>query len=191
VRALARLPVIMFAVSRPAHSLHRTLDVRSTTESDWPELRAFRLENASEHPISYGATLETTLTFDEEAWRMRARRGDQEDTASYVVLHRETGRWVGMMACQLGDDDGPEPVLTGVYVTPSFRGARFGIADTLLERIRSWAAPQSALLRLWVYDGSEPARRFYRRHGFADTGRSRATDLPPDGRLLEMAVRLH
>ncbi len=166
------------------------MNLRSTTESDWPALRNFRLENAREHPISYGATLETTLTFDEEAWRMRARRGDQANAASYVVIEQTTGRWVGMMACQLGDDDGPEPVITGVYVTPSFRGPVYGVADTLLEHIRCWAASQSSLLRLWVYEGSEPARRFYRRHGFADTGRSRATDLPPNGRLLEMASQL-
>lgn len=177
-------------VSQPVRSLDSSLDLRSTTETDWPALRDFRIENARDHPISYGATLETTLTFDEEAWRMRARRGDQADAASYVVIDRPTARWVGMMACQLGDDDGPEPVLTGVYVTPPFRGPVYAVADTLLEHIRRWAAHRSGQLRLWVYEGSEPARRFYRRHGFVDTGRSRATDLPPNGRLLEMVAQL-
>lgn len=174
----------------PASSLHSSLLLRSTTESDWPELRTFRLENAREHPISYGATFDQTLAFDEEAWRMRARRGDQADAASYVVLQRATGRWVGMMACQLGDEHGPEPVLTGVYVSPAVRGPAFGVADALVERVTAWVAPRASHLRLWVYEGSEPALRFYRRHGFQETGRTRPTDLPPNGTLLEMAAPL-
>lgn len=180
----------MTFVSRPDPSLHHLLDLRSTTEADWSELRGFRVENAREHPISYGATLEQTLTFDEEAWRMRARRGDQPDAASYAVIERLSGRWIGMMACQVGDEHGPEPVLTGVYVLPAFRGAVYGVADALLERIRSWASPRADLLRLWVYEGSAPALRFYRRHGFRETGRTRGTDLPPGGTLLEMAAAL-
>lgn len=180
----------MSFVPQPVASRHNSLNLRSTTEADWPELREFRLENAREHPISYGATLEQTLTFDEEAWRMRARRGDQFDAASYVVIERLTGRWIGMMACQVGDEHGPEPVLTGVYVSPAFRGASYGVADALLERIVSWSAPRASQLRLWVDDGSEPARRFYRRHGFRDTGRAHGTDLPPGGTLLEMGALL-
>jgi GNAT superfamily N-acetyltransferase len=169
-------------------SMHPRFFLRSTTEDDWRNLRQFRIENARAHPISYGATLATTLEFDEEAWRMRARRGDQTDTASYVAIEAATGRWVGMMACQTGDDDGPEPVLTGVYVTEDFRGRAFGIADTLLDQLVTWAAARSACLRLWVYEGSEPARRFYSRRGFAETGKTRPMLLePPGGSLVEMA----
>lgn len=165
--------------------------LRSTTESDWQRLRLFRLENAKEHPVSYGAPLETVLTFDEEAWRMRARRGDQPDAASLVVIETATDRWVGMMACQIGDEDGPEPVLTGVYVSEDFRGREHGIADTLLEMILEWATPRSSSLRLWVYEGSEPARRFYARHGFATTGRKRPLEVdPPGGQVIEMTREL-
>jgi hypothetical protein len=67
-------------------SMHPRFFLRSTTEDDWRNLRQFRIENARAHPISYGATLATTLQFDEEAWRMRARRGDQTDAASYVAI---------------------------------------------------------------------------------------------------------
>lgn len=181
---------IILIVSQAVPSLHNSLELRRTTESDWPELRTFRLENAREHPISYGATFAQTSDFDEEAWRMRARRGDQRDQASYVVIERLTGRWIGMMACQIGDEHGTDPVLTGVYVLPEFRGSAYGVADTLLGHIVSWAQLRADQLRLWVYEGSEPARRFYRRHGFRNTGRVRATDLPRGGTMLEMSVSL-
>ena len=172
--------------------VHPRFTIRSTTEVDWPELRRFRLENAEMHPVSYGATLETTLTFDEEAWRMRARRGDQADAASLVAIDSSTRRWVGMMACQTGDQDPPGPVLTGVYVSEGFRGRDLGIADELLERITGWAAQRSSHLRLWVFEGSEPARRFYKRHGFRTTGRTRRMELdPPGGSLVEMTRALN
>ena len=93
-----------------------------------------------------------------------------------------------MMACQIGDDHGPEPVLTGVYVTEEFRGREFGIADALLEAILGWASARSSCLRLWVYEGSLPAQRFYSRHGFVTTGRTRPMQMdPPGGDLIEMA----
>jgi GNAT superfamily N-acetyltransferase len=144
------------------------------------------MENAAEHPISYGATLETTLGLDEEAWRMRARRGDQDDAASFVAIDTGSGRWVGMMACQLGDEDGSEPVLTGVYVTATFRGRGLGVADALLDRVEEWAAAQSPLIRLWVYEKSDQAQRFYLRREFHFTGKDRPMDLLHGERLLEM-----
>lgn len=165
--------------------------LRSITESDWQRLRLFRLENAKEHPVSYGAPLETVLTFDEEAWRMRARRGDQPDAASLVVIEAATDRWVGMMECEIGDEHGPEPVLKGVYVSDGFRGREHGIAEALFDKILEWATPRSSSLRLWVYEGSEPARRFYARHGFTATGRQRPLLVdPPGGHVIEMTREL-
>jgi ribosomal protein S18 acetylase RimI-like enzyme len=171
---------------------HPSIRIRSTTESDWRELSDFRRENAAEHPISYGATYEQTLAFDEEAWRMRARRGDRDDAAQWVAMEEITGRWVSMMAVQLGDELGPEPVLTGVYTSEGFRGRNYGIADALLDLAEKWAAGHGHSLRLFVYEHSEPALRFYRRHGFVETGRSHpATISDRDGAVsVEMAKRL-
>lgn len=167
----------------------RSFEVRSTLESDWPRLRDFRLENTREDPISYGATVEAVLGFDEEAWRMRARRGEQTDAACFVATEVSTGRWVGMMQGQLGDEYGDSPVLTGVYVTAQFRGRRYGIADSLLGPVLAWARDHGTGLRLWVFEGSEPARRFYARHGFTETGRTRPLDLDPAaGSLIEMVL---
>jgi GNAT superfamily N-acetyltransferase len=167
--------------------------IRSTTESDWGSLREFRVENATEHPISYGATQETTLGMDEAAWRMRAARGDRDDrddAASFVAIEQVTGRWVGMMSCQLGDDHGPEPVLTGVYVSAEFRGRAFLVADRLLDQVELWASGFASSVRLFVYEGSAPARRFYSRRGFVETGRTAPAALVPGGLLVELSRSL-
>lgn len=144
------------------------------------------------HPISYGATYEQTLAFDEEAWRMRARRGESPRSAQWAAIETATGRWVSVMACQLGDGPEPEPELTGVYTSEEFRGPVFGIADALLELIEGWASQHGDTLRLFVHEDSEPARRFYRRHGFAETGRSHDAGISgrPGARTLELRQRL-
>ena len=163
--------------------------IRSTREVDWPFVRAFRIENATEHPISFSATLEPTLAMSEDSWRMRARRGEQDDAASYAAIDQETGRWVGMMSAQSHDDDGEDPVLTGVYVVPEYRSRTPKVADQLMDLVIQWATPRASRLRLYVYEGSEPAIRFYRRHGFSPTGRTRPHKFAP-GNLLEFARSL-
>lgn len=145
---------------------------RTTTERDWEQVRALRIENATDNPISYGATLEFTLAMTEQDWRLRARRGEATETTSVVAVD-PTGRWIGMMSGQVGDASGPEPVLTGVYVTPSSRGRANGVADALLDHVLEWASGHGDRLRLEVYDQAVPAVRFYVRRGFRASGRSR------------------
>jgi GNAT superfamily N-acetyltransferase len=151
--------------------------IRTTIEDDWPLVREFRIENATDNPISYGATLETTLGMTEADWRLRARRGDATDATSLVATETSSGQWIGMMSAQDGDRDGSDPVLTGVYVTPQFRGRASGVADTLLERILGWAAGRGQTMRLYVYEDATPAKRFYGRHNFEPTGRTRVMEI--------------
>lgn len=163
-----------------------SIAIRTTSEADWPRVRELRIENATDNPISYGATLETTKAMTEDDWRLRARRGEADDATCLVAWNTVTGRWVGMMSAQLGDEDGPDPVLTGVYVTPEFRGRKHGVSDALLDAIIGWATGRGARLRLYVYEHAVPARKFYNRHGFIATGRTRPLTFV-DGQTLEMA----
>src|SRR5450759_207170 len=140
--------------------LSQTITTRSTMESDWPQIRELRIENATDNPISYGATLHTTQRMDVDAWRLRGRRGEGPDTASLAAIDTTSGRWVGMMSGQLGDEDGPQAVLTGVYVSPDYRGRQFGIADALLDEVEDWACRTSDRLRLFVYENSPPSNWF-------------------------------
>lgn len=166
--------------------LDPSVSIRLTVEADWLRVRELRIENATDNPISYGATLETTEAMTEADWRLRARRGEAHDSTSLAAVHTATGRWVGMMSAQLGDEDGADPVLTGVYVSPDFRGRAHGVADALLDDVMDWAAARARSLRLYVYEHAVPARRFYGRRGFTLTGRSRPLGFI-EGATLEMA----
>jgi GNAT superfamily N-acetyltransferase len=94
-----------------------------------------------------------------------------------------------MMSAQIGDEDGPGPVLTGVFVSPAFRGRTHGVADALVGGIVDWAGQRADHLRLYVYEHGTPARRFYTRHGFVETGRTRPVGFT-DGSTLEMVRAL-
>ncbi|QQD75719.1 GNAT family N-acetyltransferase [Curtobacterium sp. YC1] len=149
-----------------------SFSIRTTTERDWERVRELRVENATDNPVSYGATLGHTLLMTEDDWRLRARRGEASDATSVAAIDAD-GRWIGMMSGQVGDDHGAEPVLTGVYVTPAFRGRAHGVADALLDHVIGWAAGHGDRLRLEVYVRAVPARRFYARRGFRASGRTR------------------
>ena len=162
---------------------------RRTTEQDWREVRDLRIENAADNPISYGATLETTLGMVEANWRTRARRGEKVDAICVAAIEERTGRWVGMMSGQIGDDHGPEPVLTGVFVSPDWRAGGRGVATELLCHVEAWAAGYGTALRLFVDEDAVPARRFYERNEFRLTGRARPVGFT-EGNTVEMIKSL-
>lgn len=172
-----------------------TVGLRATCEDDWQAVRALRLRNAADNPISYGATLAVTEAMTEDDWRVRARRGTATDASSVVALDRR-GRWVGMMGAQEhaadGDGDGDGALLTGVYVEPSHRGRRAGVADALIGEVLAWASLHAEVLRLWVDAGPEgaPARAFYTRQGFRPTGRRQPLGGGFTGEQVEMALAL-
>jgi len=177
------LPLLLDRADLPG----ATVALRTTTEEDWRSIRRLRIENATENPISYGATLETTLGMTEDEWRLRGRRGSSRSATSLVAVDDRSGRWVGMMSAQ-EDADPPGCLLTGVYVAPAYRGRRQGVADALFGEILGWTTRRSGPLRLWVDAGDAglPARGFYARHGFAATGRAKPIGFVA-GNVVEMA----
>lgn len=157
--------------------------VRVTAEDDWPSVRAARIENASDNPVSYGATVETTTAMSEDDWRMRARRGHATDATSLVAIDDASGRWVGMMGAQQQGG----LLLTGVWVVPEFRGRADGVAEVLLAEVLAWARGRGDTIALWVDENraGARARAFYERHGFVRTGRRRPIGFAP-GDSVEM-----
>lgn len=161
--------------------------VRVTTEGDWPSVRAVRMENATDNPVSYGATLVTTTAMSEDDWRMRARRGCATNATSLVAIDDVSGRWIGMMGAQHHDG----LVLTGVWVVPEFRGRANGVAEVLLAEVLAWARGRGDAIALWVDENpaGDRARAFYERHGFVRTGRRRPIGFAP-GDSVEMLLQL-
>jgi GNAT superfamily N-acetyltransferase len=173
-------------MSIPPFALHRF------TEPDWPKLRALRLEMIADTPHAYLETLADAEAHDEAEWRMRAARNANPGSFGLVAVltdGEQAGRWVGTMAAYL-PEGAPGALLVGVYVAPDWRGAASGVSDALLGGIEEWAATHGDVLTLEVHQDSIAARRFYKRHGFEETGTVIPYPLNPAQLELEMAKPL-
>jgi GNAT superfamily N-acetyltransferase len=134
-------------------------------EDDWRQLRALRLEMLADTPSAFVETLQVARSFDDAEWR-----------------------WVGTMRAYVA---APGVVnLVGVYVTPGCRGT--GLAARMLATVVSWArsVPDVRTVVLLVHEDNRRAAAFYRRSGFADTGRSEEYPLDRSRREVQMALPL-
>lgn len=157
-------------------------ELRPTVADDWREVRALRLEMLADTPEAFLEHLADAERHDEATWRTRAARG-------YMVAILPNGRWVGTMGVHQGAAD-LTPFLVGVYLSPDVRGARYGIADALLAAVEHQASATADRILLEVHEDNARARAFYGRHGYVETGRSRAYPLDTTKRELEMLKRL-
>lgn len=164
------------------------LTIRAVVEDDWQQLRELRLEMLRDTPIAFEEKLEAAERRGEAEWRMRAARGSSPTSTTLVAIdHR--GRWIGTMGCYL-PAGGSLPWLVAVYVTPSQRGRRHGVADALLDAVEEWAAARGDTLVLEVHQDNARARAFYERRGFHLTGKTRPYPFDSSTNELEMVRRL-
>jgi ribosomal protein S18 acetylase RimI-like enzyme len=149
-------------------------DLRRVVLSDWPQVRALRLEALADTPIGYLERLEDAQDLPDEAWQARAARG-AEGGDSFQVLAWDGDRAVGNCVCFLRDG---AAWLAGVYVAPGYRGD--GLLGELADRCAEWAREQGrTVLRLEVHEDNARAQRAYARLGFAATGERAPYELDP------------
>jgi ribosomal protein S18 acetylase RimI-like enzyme len=139
-------------------------EIRPTTEHDWREVRALRLEMVKDTPMGFAESYETALTHDEAEWRRRGARGGGAASAAFAAIADR--RWVGTMS---GYVDAGRPMLVGVYVTPDYRG-QAGVADALLAAVEHWATQHGETITLHVHADNLRARRYYEKRGYIETG---------------------
>ncbi|MEL5990059.1 GNAT family N-acetyltransferase [Microbacterium phosphatis] len=156
--------------------------------ADWERFRELRLRMLADTPIAFGETLEQSLLYIDEEWQIRAANANAGDSAAVVAV-AEDGEWIGIMRGYRSTQRGP--MLVGVFVDPRHRGSQAGVADALLDGIIDWAREMgSPVLRLDVHAENPRAIAFYRRRGFAPTGKILPYALPPYGDEVEMELRL-
>ena len=169
--------------------MSRTLEVRRTVAADWQRFRDLRLEMLADAPLAFAESLESAATEDESKWTKRAAHGSSENAIRLVAI-AEGDRWVGTMGCVVPDDGGPGLLLIGVYVTPDYRGATFGVADALLAGIEEWARSRAESIVLHVHETNFRAQAAYARRGFVFTGRKFPYELDESQNELEMLKNL-
>ncbi|MCU1478968.1 MAG: family N-acetyltransferase [Subtercola sp.] len=162
--------------------------IRPTTEDDWLDVRALRLEMLADTPMAFGDTLESARALGESYWRERGRRGTAGSGANLAAIESADERWVGTMGGYVDRTSGP--MLVGVYVSPDYRGAARGVTDALMAGIEEWARTESDALTLRVHSQNTRAITAYERRGYVATGRLFPYILNPHQREMEMRKAL-
>ncbi len=174
-----------YAPTPPSHAL----TLREARSDEWQASRVLRLEMLTDTPHSFGDRLGDALGWDEDRWRDRHESHLLPDSAVFVAVEPD-GRWVGHMAVREFSNYSPPRVwLMGVYVSPTHRGG--STAGALLALAESWARGRGFDdLYLDVHEHAVPAQTFYRRQGFAPTGRTSPYPLDLTTSEMEMVKRL-
>jgi len=159
--------------------------VRATSEDDWREIRALRLEMLADTPLAFGEHLATAEKHLETTWRQRGARGTNPTTCAFAAI-TQSGRWVGTMG---GYIESGVPMLVGVYVSPDYRGPG-GPGDELLAAVEQWAFARNDRLLLHVHAENPRARAYYAKRGYVETGLTLPYVLDPTQTELEMVKRL-
>jgi GNAT superfamily N-acetyltransferase len=164
------------------------LIVRRTVETDWPEVRALRLEMLADTPLAYLETLAHAERRPEAEWRSWAREGSSEQSITAVAI-TDSGRWVATMMSKV-PFGATTPFLFGVYVAPDFRGRAAGVTDAVLTRVEAWARTRGDTLTLEVHEDNARARAAYANRGFVETGVTKPYPLDLSRNEIEMVKRL-
>lgn len=146
--------------------------VRRIAAGEWRELRAIRLESLRDSPIAFGTSLAEAAAFSDTVWQQQAvREADSASSATFVATD-EAGSWVGMAAAAPLEEVPDHAHVHAVYVNPAHRGPT-GPAAALMDAAIRFAREHTdaAWLTLGVHEDNDRARAFYRKLGFADTGK--------------------
>lgn len=140
-------------------------------------LRELHLRMYADSPNAFGESLAEAQAMPMERWEGRARKlADAGEAVGFVAV--EGDRVVGFIAGLVGQyrdgevhSDVRETVtMARAWVDPQSR--RMGIARAMANAVESWACEKGAkMLEVQVTENNGPAIEFYRKLGFADTGR--------------------
>lgn len=151
------------------------VSVRQLRVADWEGLRDVRLRALVESPSSYYGTYDDEVRSDRSRWE----RWLSPPSAIFVAERDDDV--VGMIGgIPAGEDEGDADamMMVAMWVDPVARGN--GIAEALTDSLIGWARDEGyPRMVLWVYEVNPRAAAFYRRYGFADTGRTEVFEKDP------------
>lgn len=153
-----------------------TARIRRLREGEAQLLRDLRLRALRDAPAAFADSLEEGRAQPPERWTEWTRTGAAGESRVTVVAV-EGDRGLAMVAGRLLADPPGAAWLEALWVDPSIR--RAGLGSGLIEAVADWSRERGATrLDLSVTEGNEPAKAFYARAGFLETGRRRP--LPAD-----------
>ncbi len=159
------------------------LSVRQTTEEDWCELKALRLESLTESPESFGLTLSAASVYTEAQWKDRA---GNRTPPTYFIAHDADvpiGLVGGVMINSAFN-------LIAMWVAPSHRSR--GIGRALVRKLLSFAKSRGeSEVSLMVSPLNATAYSLYKRMGFVSTEYFEPLESDPNINLQRMTAKIN
>jgi ribosomal protein S18 acetylase RimI-like enzyme len=145
--------------------------------------REVRLRALRDTPSAFGSTYQRESQFSADDWIKRAENLCTERSVGYLAF--DDGKYCGIAACFLNDEDRTQAELVSMWVAAEYR--RTGTGRLLVDAITTWAKAHGAKsLLLLVTSSNDTAMQFYRRIGFSPTGRTEP--YPNDPLLIELEM---
>jgi ribosomal protein S18 acetylase RimI-like enzyme len=110
---------------------------------EWSAYKALRLEALETEPQAFCTTYAGNVGRPDDQWRRRLDVA-LEGVASTLLFAKAGDQVVGMLGCDLKDDDSVAEI-TAVYVTPAFRGR--GVARKLISYLLDELAAHPAVTK--------------------------------------------
>ncbi|MGW3042037.1 GNAT family N-acetyltransferase [Kitasatospora sp. NPDC001159] len=146
--------------------------IRRMTSTEHRELRDIKLEALLDSPTAFSSSYDDTVALAEDVWQQRAAvEATSEECATFVAVDG-AGVWVGIAGVEPIPDVPDHVHVHSVYVSPKYRGPAGPAAELMRACIRHAQEHTSVgRLTLGVHESNRRALAFYRRLGFADTGK--------------------
>lgn len=158
-------------------------EIRQVRPEEWRQNRELRLVALTDpvSSVAFVRTYDEEAAFPDEVWR---RRTSGAGVQQFVAVDEEDGMWVGTLSVIVEFDD--YLCIAGVYLRPEVRGT--GLAGRLFAAGLEWTWERADRVQLWVHERNPRAEGFYRRVGFARTGKTMAFPLDESQTEYEMAL---
>ncbi|MEU8775196.1 GNAT family N-acetyltransferase [Streptomyces sp. NPDC048606] len=159
--------------------------VRAVRAEEWQQVKELRLDALRDPaaPVAFLDTFERASAQPDAHWQERTAGGAEGRGARQFIAEGPDGRWVGSVTVLVEEagtvDFFGDPVergqghVVGVFVRPEHRGT--GLTEALFVAGVEWAwaleGPSLERVRLFVHEDNARAAAFYRRFGFAASGR--------------------
>src|SRR5450830_606190 len=159
-----------------------TIDIQQTTDADWIDLKAIRLQSLMDSPKAFGLTFETASAYTDDQWRDRA----VNRTPPMYFVARDEGNPVGLIGGVKPSDDFE---LIAMWVSPSHCG--HGVGRALVAKVLAAVASRGeSEVYLFVSPLNKAACALYEAMGFCFTPDVEALESYPEVIVQRMLAKL-
>lgn len=145
------------------------IEVSPITPYSLAQFKSTRLRALQDSPGAFGSNYAWESGLADDEWMKRISRWSNGKGIGYLAM--DEGFPCGIAGCLFHEDDPTSAQLISMWIAPAHR--QLGVGRLLVEAVIHWARSGGARrLQLTVTGRNETAIQFYKRLGFAFTGKT-------------------